>query len=68
MGKLVYDDLSGVTYLDLAGLDGRVPVLFPFWDGQLWSLWVPTGRTIHAAPSRGCSCDGIRRQTGSEVY
>jgi hypothetical protein len=43
MGQLIYDDLSGVTYLDLASLDGRVPVLFPFWDGQLWNLWLPTG-------------------------
>lgn len=43
MGELVYDDLSGVTYLDLAALGDRVPVLFPFWNGQQWDLWVPTG-------------------------
>jgi hypothetical protein len=64
MGELVYDDLSGVTYLDLAGLDGRVPVLFPFWDGQQWNLWVPTGdgRYMRLHPIDASATEYVARQ------
>lgn len=39
-------ELSKVPYIDVEALAGRPALLFPFWDGIGWKLWLPHGDVL----------------------